>query len=59
MDKEVLKIGLGFKERLPKNYKELLKDVEFLSYTIAKVEDKIANLKQEIREEKTSTSEIG
>ena len=44
--------GLGFKERLPKNYKELLKDPEFLSYAIAKIEDKIANLKQEIREEK-------
>ena len=34
--------GLGFKERLPKNYKALLKDADFLSYTIAKVEDKIA-----------------
>jgi IS605 OrfB family transposase len=44
--------GLGFKERLPKNYKELLKDTEFISYTIAKIEDKIAKLKQEIREEK-------
>jgi len=44
--------GLGFKEHLPKNYKELLKDTEFISYTIAKIEDKIANLKQEIREEK-------
>jgi IS605 OrfB family transposase len=44
--------GLGFKERLPKNYKQLLKDGDFLSYTIAKIEDKIANLKQEIREEK-------
>jgi len=44
--------GLGFKERLPKNYRGLLKDAEFLSYTIAKIEDKIANLKQEIREEK-------
>jgi len=44
--------GLGFKERLPKNYKELLKDADFLSYTIAKIEDKIAKLKQEIREEK-------
>jgi len=44
--------GLGFKERLPKNYKELLEDTEFISYTIAKIEDKIANLKQEIREEK-------
>ena len=44
--------GLGFKERMPKNYKRLLKDADFLSYTIAKIEDKIANLKQEIREEK-------
>jgi len=44
--------GLGFKERLPKNYKELLKDAEFLSYSIAKIEDKIAQLKKEIREEK-------
>ncbi len=44
--------GLGFKERLPKNYKALLKDAEFLSYTIAKIEDKIAKLKQEIQEEK-------
>jgi len=44
--------GLGFKERLPKNYKELLKDAEFLSYTIAKIEDEIAKLKHEIREEK-------
>jgi len=44
--------GLGFKERLPKNYKELLKDGDFLSYSIAKIEDKITKLKQEIREEK-------
>jgi len=44
--------GLGFKERLPKNYKELLKDADFLSYAIAKIEDKIAKLKQEIRNEK-------
>jgi len=44
--------GLGFKERLPKNYKELLKDAEFLSYSIAKIEDKIAKLKQETRNEK-------
>jgi len=44
--------GLGFKERLPKNYQKLLEDKEFLSYTIAKIEDKIFKLKQEIREEK-------
>jgi vacuolar-type H+-ATPase subunit H len=35
-----------------KTTKKLLKDAEFLSYTIAKIEDKIAKLKQEIREEK-------
>jgi len=44
--------GLGFKERLPKSYKKLLKDKDFLYYAIAKTEDKIAKLKQEIREEK-------
>jgi len=44
--------GLGFKERLPKNYKELLRDTEFLSYAIARTEDKIAKLKQEVRNEK-------
>jgi IS605 OrfB family transposase len=44
--------GLGFKERLPKNYKKLLKDAEFLSYTIARIEDKITKLKQDIRDEK-------
>jgi len=44
--------GLGFKERLPKNYRGLLKDADFLSYAIAKTEDKIAKIRQEIREEK-------
>jgi IS605 OrfB family transposase len=48
----IAKRGLGFKERLPKSYKKLLKDKDFLSYAIAKTEDKIAKLKQEIREEK-------
>jgi IS605 OrfB family transposase len=44
--------GLGFKERLPKNYKKLLKDSDFLYFTIAIIEDKITKLKQEIRDEK-------
>jgi IS605 OrfB family transposase len=43
--------GLGYKEKLPKNYKELLSDVDFLSYTIAKIEDNIAKLKQKLKEE--------
>jgi len=44
--------GLGYKERLPKNYKELLNDTDFLSYTIARIEDNIAKLKQKLEEEK-------
>jgi IS605 OrfB family transposase len=44
--------GLGFKERLPKNYKELLNDTDFLSYTIARIEDNIKELKQKLEEEK-------
>ncbi|EEP59875.1 IS200/IS605 family accessory protein TnpB-related protein [Sulfurihydrogenibium yellowstonense] len=44
--------GLGYKERLPKNYKELLNDSDFLSYTIAKIEDNITKLKQKLKEEK-------
>jgi IS605 OrfB family transposase len=44
--------GLGFKENIPKNYKELLNDIDFLSYSIARIEDNITNLKQKIKEEK-------
>jgi IS605 OrfB family transposase len=43
--------GLGYKERLPKNYKELLNDTDFLSYTIARIEDNIKELKQKLKEE--------
>jgi IS605 OrfB family transposase len=46
--------GLGFKERLPKNYQKLLKDREFLSYSVARVEDRIARLRKEIGEEKNA-----
>ncbi|MBX0312217.1 MAG: IS200/IS605 family accessory protein TnpB-related protein, partial [Sulfurihydrogenibium sp.] len=44
--------GLGHKERLPKNYKELLNDADFLSYTIARIEDNIKKLKLKLKEEK-------
>jgi IS605 OrfB family transposase len=44
--------GLGFKEKLSKNYKELLNDTNFLSYTIARIEDNITKLKQKLKEEK-------
>jgi IS605 OrfB family transposase len=44
--------GLGFKERIPKNYERLLEDKEFLSYSVARVEDRIVKLKKEIEGEK-------
>jgi len=44
--------GLGYKEKLPKNYEKLLEDKDFLSYSIAGIEDNIAKLKKEIKEEK-------
>ena len=44
--------GLGFKEGLPKNYRKLLKDTEFLFYSVARVEDRIAKLRKEIEAEK-------
>ena len=44
--------GLGYKENIPKNYKELLEDKEFLSYSIAVIEDNIAKHKKEIKEER-------
>jgi transposase len=40
--------GLGFKETLPKNYRKLLEDKEFLYYSVARVEDRIARLRKEI-----------
>ena len=43
---------MEFKEKLPKNYKELLNDADFLLYTIARIEDNIAKLKQKLEEEK-------
>jgi transposase, IS605 OrfB family, central region len=43
--------GLGYKEKLPKNYKELLNDIDFLLYTIARIEDKISEIKQKLKEE--------
>jgi Hypothetical protein len=44
--------GLGFEERLPKNYRELLKDKEFLAYAISKVDERISKLKSELKKEK-------
>jgi len=43
--------GLGFKEELPKNYRKLLKDEEFLAYAVAKVDERINKLKSELKKE--------
>jgi len=43
--------GLGFEEKLPKNYRELLKDKEFLAYAIAKVDERINKPKSELKKE--------
>jgi len=43
--------GLGYKEKLPKNYKELLNDKDFLLFSKASIENNIAKLKKEIKEE--------
>ncbi|MBX0310903.1 MAG: IS200/IS605 family accessory protein TnpB-related protein [Sulfurihydrogenibium sp.] len=51
--------GLGYKEKLLKNYKELLNDTDFLSYTIARIEDDIKKLKDELKEEKNEYKRNG
>jgi IS605 OrfB family transposase len=47
----IVRRGLGFEEKLPKNYRELLKDKEFLAYAIAKVDERINKLKSELKKE--------
>jgi transposase, putative, N-terminal domain len=44
--------GLGYKEKLPKNYKGLLNDKDFLLFSEASIDGRIAKLKKEIKEEK-------
>jgi IS605 OrfB family transposase len=43
--------ALGFKERLPKNYKKLLSDKEYLFYSLNKLEKKKEKLKTELKQE--------
>jgi IS605 OrfB family transposase len=43
--------ALGFTEKLPKNYKILSQDLEFLMFSLAKVEDKIEEIKEKIKKE--------
>ncbi|MFP3158943.1 MAG: IS200/IS605 family accessory protein TnpB-related protein [Hydrogenobaculum sp.] len=44
--------GLGYKEKLPKNYKGLLNDKDFLLFSEASIDGRIAELKKEIKEER-------
>lgn len=44
--------ALGFEEKLPKNYGLLLKDEEYLLYALAQLEEKVKELKRELKEEK-------
>jgi IS605 OrfB family transposase len=50
--------GLGYKEKIPKNYKGLLNDKDFLLFSEASIEDKIAKLKKEIKEERNEYKRI-
>jgi IS605 OrfB family transposase len=43
--------GLGYKEKLPKNYKGLLNDKDFLLFSTAKIEDNIKQIKHQIKNE--------
>jgi IS605 OrfB family transposase len=43
--------GLGFRERLPKNYKKLLENAEFLLYSIARISDEIGKVKELVKKE--------
>jgi IS605 OrfB family transposase len=43
--------GLGFRERLPKNYEKLLEDEEFLLYSIARISDEIGKVKELVKRE--------
>ncbi|WP_041458782.1 DUF2192 domain-containing protein [Ammonifex degensii] len=57
VDKDVagaLVIGrraLGFEEELPEAYRLLLRDEEFLLYSVAQLEEKVKELKQELKGE--------
>jgi IS605 OrfB family transposase len=44
--------GLGFKEKLPKNYRKLLENSEYLNYTLQTLKDKKQKLKEKLNQEK-------
>jgi len=43
---------MGFKERIPVNYRKLLEDKEYINYAIEKLNNKIQELKESINQEK-------
>jgi transposase, IS605 OrfB family, central region len=44
--------AMGFKERIPVNYRKLLEDKEYINYAIEKLNNKIQELKESINQEK-------
>ena len=44
--------ALGYKEELPENYKKLLRDKEYIKYTIEKIEEVKQKTKEKLRKEK-------
>jgi len=44
--------AMGFKERIPVNYRKLLEDKEYINYAIEKLNNKIQELKESIKQEK-------
>jgi IS605 OrfB family transposase len=44
--------AMGFKERIPINYKKLLKDENYINYALERLNNEIQKLKEEIKQEK-------
>ncbi|MFP3159636.1 MAG: hypothetical protein RXR65_07725 [Hydrogenobaculum sp.] len=43
---------MGFKERIPINYKKLLKDENYINYALERLNNEIQKLKEKIKQEK-------
>ena len=44
--------AMGFKEKIPVNYRKLLEDKKYINYTIEKLNNRIQELKEKIKQEK-------
>jgi len=44
--------AMGFKEKIPVNYRKLLEDKEYINYAIEKLNNRIQELKEKIKQEK-------